>query len=135
MKWYLKVLKQYADFNGRARRKEYWMYALFTFIVFFATASLDILLFGGDLESDEPPMLIFTCIYLLGTIIPNLALSVRRLHDSGQSGWMFFVKIIPFIGGIWFFILMVTNGQTGSNKYGPDPKVEGTSAPDIEGTV
>lgn len=85
MNWYLKVLRQYADFSGRARRKEYWMFFLFNMIFAIAAVVLDNL-FGIAFEDiGYGPIYI---LYMLAVAIPGLALSVRRLHDVGKSGWM-----------------------------------------------
>lgn len=116
MNWYLKCLKQYADFSGRARRSEYWMFTLFNFIFMIVAGVLDGVLAGAI------GMPVFTLIYLLGMIIPSISVCARRLHDIDKSGWMMFVSMIPFIGGIWLLILMVKDGISGDNKYGPSPK-------------
>ncbi len=119
MKWYLKVLSNYVNFSGRARRKEFWMFFLFNLIIVFALSFL--LGFISDFINYEVAPLLLG-IYILGILLPYFAVAVRRLHDSGKSGGYIFVYFIPFIGGIWFLILMATEGDTGSNKYGPDPK-------------
>jgi uncharacterized membrane protein YhaH (DUF805 family) len=114
MEWYLSVVKDnYANFNGRARRKEYWMFALFNMIFVLVVAIVDYIL--GTF-----PLLY--CIYLLAVAIPSLAVFVRRLHDIGKSGWWFFVWLIPIIGGIWLLVLLCTDGNPGENSYGPSPK-------------
>lgn len=125
MNWYLKVLKQYADFSGRARRKEFWMFLLFYMIVFFLlglTLAIieEILSLSG--ETALTITNIATGLYAFAMIIPWLAVSVRRLHDIGKSGWMFLIVFIPIIGRIWLLILMLTHGDICDNKYGPDPK-------------
>jgi uncharacterized membrane protein YhaH (DUF805 family) len=114
MNWYLKVLKQYADFSGRARRTEYWMFVLFNMIVLIALMILASLLgtIGGVLY----------VLYALAVLVPNLAVAVRRLHDIGKSGAWIFISLVPLIGGIWLLILLATGGQPGANQYGPDPK-------------
>jgi uncharacterized membrane protein YhaH (DUF805 family) len=122
MNWYLKVLKQYADFSGRARRKEYWMFALFNIIFITVAMILDNVL---GLTLGELPYGVFYLLYALAVIIPGLAVSVRRLHDVGKSGWMMLIALIPIIGAIWLFVLMVTDSKSGENQYGPNPK-EGT---------
>lgn len=119
MKWYVKVLSNYVNFSGRARRKEFWMFFLFNLIIIFGLSFL--LAFIEDLIDYELGPIILG-IYLLAIFIPYFALISRRLHDTGKSGWYFLVYFIPFIGGIWFLILMATNGDVGPNKYGPDPK-------------
>lgn len=122
MNWYLKVLKQYADFNGRARRKEFWMFFLFNIIFVIAAILLDKSLGINFDPLFYGPIYIF---YYLAVLIPGLAVSVRRLHDLGKSGWMFLIVFIPFIGGIWLLILFCLKGNEGENKYGLDPKAEG----------
>tara|TARA_Y100001970_G_C13416978_1_gene454721 strand:+ start:83 stop:451 length:369 start_codon:yes stop_codon:yes gene_type:complete len=120
MKWYLKCLKQYADFSGRARRTEYWMFVLFN--ILFAVLTIFI---GFLLEY----LLKFYAIgfglyflYILAIIIPSFSVVVRRLHDTGNSGWMYFISLIPIIGFIWLIVLLVTDSQPGENKWGPNPK-------------
>jgi len=119
MNWYLKALNQYADFNGRARRKEYWMFFLFN-IVFAVLASLiDIAAGTANLDSGSG---VFQGIYSLAVLIPGLAVGVRRLHDVGKSGWMLLIALIPIIGAIWLLVLMVTDSKEGTNKWGENPK-------------
>lgn len=120
MKWYLKVLKQYADFNGRARRTEYWMYLLFNIIFAIIAAVLDNVL--GLKFTPEMPYGYIYLLYALATFLPGLAVSVRRLHDVDKSGWFIFISLIPIIGGIWLLILNATEGTRGRNQYGEDPK-------------
>jgi uncharacterized membrane protein YhaH (DUF805 family) len=119
MNWYLKVLKQYADFNGRARRKEYWMFALFNFIFTIVAIILD---YALDLTVGELPYGVIYFLYTLAVFIPSLAVVVRRLHDVGKSGWMILIPLIPLIGSIWLFILLVTDSKPGENQYGQNPK-------------
>ncbi|WP_303318075.1 DUF805 domain-containing protein [Flavivirga abyssicola] len=120
MKWYLKVLiNNYATFSGRARRKEFWMFFLFNLIIIFGLSFL-LGLISDFIDNEILPIILG--IYFLGILIPYIALAVRRLHDSGKSGGYIFVYFIPFIGGIWFLILMATEGDKGPNQYGPDPK-------------
>ena len=119
MEWFLKVLRQYADFNGRARRKEYWMFILFNVIFSFVAMLLDNLLGIAD------PVIGYGAIYGLYTlalIIPGIAVAVRRLHDIGKSGWMLLIAFIPLIGAIWLIVLMCTDSNTGENQYGANPK-------------
>jgi uncharacterized membrane protein YhaH (DUF805 family) len=114
--WYLSVLRDnYANFSGRARRSEYWYFTLCQCIMYIAMILLGVAI-GGDFE------FVPFFLYLLATIIPYLAVLVRRLHDSGKSGWYFFVRLIPFVGTIWLLVLLCTNGDIGSNQYGYDPK-------------
>ena len=113
MKWYLKVVKDnYANFEGRARRKEYWMFILFHMIFVYGILFIT----GAIAVAIENPFIIFlTHVYLLAVMIPTLAVAVRRMHDVGKSGWY---VLIP----IYSFILAVTEGEKGPNEYGSDPK-------------
>jgi uncharacterized membrane protein YhaH (DUF805 family) len=114
IEWYLKVVRDnYANFSGRARRSEYWYFTLFNVIVAIALFVLTFLV----------PALIFVYyIYALAVFIPGIAAAVRRLHDIGKSGWFYLVILIPIIGGIWLIVLLATEGTTGPNEYGEDPK-------------
>ncbi|SHK61204.1 DUF805 domain-containing protein [Epilithonimonas mollis] len=120
MNWYLKVLRQYADFNGRARRMEYWMFILFNIIFAIAAVILDNLL--GLKFSSEIPYGFIYLIYVLATLIPGIAVAVRRLHDVDKSGWFYLIAFIPIIGTIWLLILFCTEGTPGTNQYGVNPK-------------
>lgn len=112
MDFYLKAMKQYADFNGRARRKEYWMFTLF-YVIAIVVASIIDGIIGYPIVAG---------IAVLAHIIPGLAVGVRRMHDLDKSGWMLLVSIIPIVGGIWLFVLTVLDGTPGDNQYGPNPK-------------
>ena len=119
MNWYLKVLKNYAVFSGRARRKEYWMFTLFNIIFSIIAIILDNIL-GTAIENVGYGLFYF--LYVLAVLIPSLAVSVRRLHDVGKSGWMILIALIPIIGGIWLLVLMATDSNPGENQYGSNPK-------------
>ncbi|AGA77242.1 DUF805 domain-containing protein [Echinicola vietnamensis] len=120
MEYYKKVLNHYADFTGRARRKEYWMFVLVNFLVMMVVGIISGLL--STAFSSEVPFVLFYGAYSLAILVPTLAVTVRRLHDIGKSGWMYFVGLIPLIGGIWLLVLLVTEGNHGPNQYGEDPK-------------
>jgi len=113
MEWYIKVLKQFSDFETRARRKEYWMFVLFNMIFAFLAISIDNLAGTNGL---------FYLLYGLAVFVPGLAVGVRRLHDVGKSGWMLFIALIPIIGSIWLIVLMATDSNVGENEYGQNPK-------------
>ncbi|MDR0799432.1 MAG: DUF805 domain-containing protein [Dysgonamonadaceae bacterium] len=121
MNWYLKVLKQYVDFKGRARRKEFWMFALFNVIFACVAFGLDKLCHTTAANGSGG---MFSSLYSLAVFIPGLAVAVRRLHDVGKSGWMYFIALIPIVGWIWILVLFVTNSQPGENQWGPNPKGE-----------
>ena len=120
MNWYLKVLKQYTDFSGRARRKEYWMFILFNMIFAFCAAIIDNIL-GLKFNQDTPYGFLYL-VYGLFTFLPGLAVLVRRLHDVGKSGWWYFIAFIPILGAIWLLVLLATDSNPGSNEYGANPK-------------
>lgn len=119
MNWYLKVLKQYTDFSGRARRTEYWMFVLFNIIFTVIAVILDNITGMAIPELGYGPLY---GLYTLGVLIPGIAVAARRLHDVGKSGWMLLIVLIPLIGGIWLFVLMVTDSAAGNNKWGANPK-------------
>ncbi len=119
MNWYVKVLKNYAVFSGRARRKEYWMFVLFNFIFCIVAMILDNILGLAFENVGYGPIYL---LYCLAVFIPGLAVSVRRLHDIGKSGWFILISLIPFIGPIWLLVLMCTDSEPGENDYGPNPK-------------
>lgn len=104
--------KRYALFEGRASRKEYWMFVLFQFLV-----SIGIFIIEDIIDLDG----FLTIIYAFATLVPGLGLVIRRLHDVGKSGWWYFVCFIPFIGSIWILILLCTQSQYGENQYGQPP--------------
>ena len=112
MNWYLDVLKKYADFKGRARRKEYWMFVLFNVIISIVISAVGALI--------EMPLL--GNLYSLAVLLPGLAVGVRRLHDINKSGWYILIALIPLIGAIWLLILLAKEGDVGENQYGPNPK-------------
>ena len=112
MNWYAKCWKQYADFSGRARRTEYWMFAL----VNFGIALLLELILGFTF------LYFLTYVYSLAIFIPSLAVCVRRLHDIGRSGWWYLIGLVPVVGWIILIIWFCTDSQPGANKWGENPK-------------
>ena len=119
MSWYIGCLKKYGVFKGRARRKEYWYFVLFNLIFVIAAMILDRLF--GTFDSNSGYGVIYG-LYVLAVFVPGLAVSVRRLHDLGKSGWWLLIALIPLVGGIWLIVLYATEGQHIDNQYGPDPK-------------
>lgn len=118
MNWYLKVLKQYVDFSGRARRTEYWMFVLMNLLFSITLGLIDYLMGTMVMGSG-----ILGGLYSLAVLIPSLAVIARRLHDIGKSGKWFFI-VFTVIGAIWLLILLLRKGQAGDNQYGSDPKAE-----------
>lgn len=131
MHWYFDVLKKYAVFKGRARRKEYWFFALFGFIIAFGLGVVDGIFGVFDFKTGLGLM---TGLYYLAVLIPSIALSVRRLHDTNKSGWWMFIGLVPFVGFIGLLIFALQDGQVGVNRFGPDPKTAAVSF-SAEGTV
>jgi uncharacterized membrane protein YhaH (DUF805 family) len=119
MNWYLQALKNYANFNGRARRKEYWYFVLFNFIVAFVLGFIDGM--TGSVSS-EGGIGLLGGIYTLAVLIPGFAVSVRRLHDTERSGWWLLIALVPLIGAIVLLVFMVQDSKAGSNQYGENPK-------------
>jgi uncharacterized membrane protein YhaH (DUF805 family) len=105
-------LTQYAGFAGRARRSEYWWFALFAFVVYVVAALLDAVV-GAQ---------VFSVVAGLGLLLPSIAVGVRRLHDTGRSGWWWLIGLVPFVGGIVLLVFACLDGEPGPNRFGPSPK-------------
>lgn len=118
MNWYLEVFRKFADFSGRARRTEYWMFVLFNVIINILLAILDGMLGTSNREGFG----LLRGIYTLIVLIPSLAVSVRRLHDTGRSGWWLLLSFVPCVGGIILLVFMIQDSEPGENAYGPNPK-------------
>ncbi|MBF4983942.1 DUF805 domain-containing protein [Nonlabens mediterrranea] len=116
------VFNNYTDFSGRARRSEYWYWQLFNFIVAMIMYIPMIIGAATENEALAIPFAILLLIYGLATIIPSLAVIVRRLHDTGRSGWFYFISMIPFVGGIILLIWLIEDSKHGANQWGPNPK-------------
>ena len=115
MEWFLKVVRDnYANFNGRARRKEYWMYVLFQLIIVYGILGIGMALESGVISG-------LGGLIALALIIPGIAVSVRRMHDVGKSGWILLIALIP-LAGLYILYLSVLDGDAGDNEYGPNPK-------------
>jgi uncharacterized membrane protein YhaH (DUF805 family) len=125
MYWFIKCFKKYADFSGRARRKEFWMFFLFYFIFALVLSIIDGLLGWGFADGTFG---ILYMLFVLAALLPYLAVTVRRLHDTGRSGWWYFIMLIPLVGPIWLIVLLATDGEPGENQYGPNPKEVGEEA-------
>ncbi len=119
MNYYLDVWRKYAVFDGRARGKEFWYFMLISTIVCVILEMLGTMLAGG--RSDSYIASGLTGIYSLAVLLPSIAVTVRRLHDADKSGWLVLLGLIPIVGTIILFIICITPGTPGPNKYGPDP--------------
>jgi len=120
--WKKVVLENYANFKGRARRAEYWYFALGTTIILFV---FYIIGFAGAAVDSSVLMALGFGLYgitALATLIPSLAVAVRRLHDINKSGWYYLIGLIPLVGGIILLVWFFTDGNRSSNDYGEDPK-------------
>lgn len=112
MNWYIKVLKNYAVFSGRAQRTEYWMFILFNFIITLAL---------GFVEAAINISGILTGLYSLAVLIPGLAVLFRRLHDTGRSAWWILIFLVPVIGALVILVFLVLGSEEEENQYGPNP--------------
>ena len=129
MEWMLMPLRRYADFSGRSRRKEYWMFVLLLLIVGVVlglvtggfSSVMDPTSMGGDATMGAGSMILG--LFYLAIFIPALAVQVRRFHDQDKSGWFVLLNFIPFVGGLIVFIFMCLDGTRGDNRFGPDPKM------------
>lgn len=136
LEWMLMPYRRYADFSGRSRRKEYWMFTLLNVIIAIVLVALMFSGMGGIDENGEPQMgplgmvsVGLLVIYALGTIVPSLAVQVRRFHDQDKSGWFVLLGFIPYVGGLVVLVFMCLEGTRGPNRFGEDPK--GAGAPDV----
>ena len=119
MSWYLQVLKKYAVFSGRARRKEYWYFVLFNAIISFVLGIIEAL--AGIAPGTDYNVL--AGLYSLAVLLPSIGVVIRRLHDTGRSGWWLFIGLVPLIGAIILLVYMVSDSEAGTNEYGPSPKL------------
>lgn len=119
MNWYLEVLKKYAVFSGRARRKEYWYFILFNILINIILSVVDGLTGNFDPATN---MGLLSGVYTLAILIPSIAVSVRRLHDTGRSGWWLLISFVPLIGFLVLLFFMLQNSKAEQNKYGNNPK-------------
>jgi uncharacterized membrane protein YhaH (DUF805 family) len=131
MNYYLKALKNYTVFSGRATRSEFWYFVLFSAFFSITALILDNTL-GTTFRIDTiygpiPRFYQYGYIYLaygLFILLPSLAIYIRRLHDVGKSGWFLFISLIPLVGAIWLLVLLCTDSEANDNEYGPNPQTE-----------
>jgi uncharacterized membrane protein YhaH (DUF805 family) len=116
MNWYIEVLKKYAEFNGRARRMEYWYFFLFNFLIM-----VGLIMIGGAMGSSSGGILYN--LYSLAVLIPGIAVGIRRLHDTNRSGWFLLIGFIPVIGWLILIYFFAQDGDASENQYGPNPKL------------
>ena len=125
MSWYLKALKNYVGFSGRARRKEYWYFQLFNFLIIITLSILDYIIF---FYSDESLLGMLSGAYLLGVFLPGIAVTFRRLHDTGKSAWWWLINFVPLIGTLIYLFFLILDSEPGDNEFGPNPKVNTETA-------
>ncbi len=113
MKWFIQAFKKYAVFNGRARRKEFWMYYLFLIIFMVVAAVIDAAM--GSF--------VLSAVFTLVTLVPTLSVYIRRLHDTGRSGWWILISLIPLVGSLVLFYFLISDGGVEDNQYGESPKM------------
>lgn len=113
MNWYLEALMKEEAFSGRARRKEYWMFTLLNSVIVFGLSLIDELIGSPG---------VIGALYSVAVLIPSIAVSVRRLHDTDRSGWWLLIAFIPIVGIILLLIFMVQDSKSGQNQYGDNPK-------------
>lgn len=120
MEWYLKAVKNYVGFSGRAQRKEYWMYILFYVIFGIVVAIVENVVGLGNPEAGQLGPL--GALYSLAFLLPTVAVAVRRLHDTGRSGWWILIALIPLVGALVLLYFYILDSEPGPNQYGPNPK-------------
>lgn len=134
MQWYLEVLEKYAVFTGRSRRAEYWYFQLFNFLIGFALVftfsflgGMVAAMAGADARAAATAADGVYILYALATFLPALGVLVRRLHDTGRSGWWVLIGFVPFVGGIALLVFCIQDGEPGPNQYGSNPKAGAAS--------
>ena len=125
MNWYVETLKKFAVFGGRAQRMEYWVFVLVNLLITVALGFVE----GLARNTSELQTSVLASLFTLAVLLPSLGVTVRRLHDTGRSGWWILIGIVPLIGSIVLFIFMVTDSQPGENSYGPNPKEVAAAQP------
>lgn len=126
---YRTCIKKYATFNGRARRSEYWLFTLCNVLISLVLYGLNYFAQSQHSEVFMMGVSIASIVYLLFILLPGLAAVVRRLHDTGHSGWYYFIGFIPIIGFIILLVALCKESVPGSNEYGPNPKGIGEITP------
>jgi uncharacterized membrane protein YhaH (DUF805 family) len=119
--WYLEVLRKYAVFDGRARRKEYWMFTLISILISMALGFAAGFV-GAAMGLSSTAITMLALVYSVAVLIPSLAVWTRRMHDTGRSGWWFLLILVPIIGAIALLVFSVQDSEPGTNAYGKNPK-------------
>lgn len=121
MEWATLPLKRYAEFTGRSRRKEYWMFFLLVFVVAIVLGLVEAILGLSGMVGPYGPL---SALFLLAVLVPSIAVGIRRLHDTDRSGWWMLIALVPFVGGLILLVFYCLEGTNGANQFGPDPKGE-----------
>jgi uncharacterized membrane protein YhaH (DUF805 family) len=132
MDWMVLPLSRCATFTGRSRRKEYWLYGAMLIVGAFLAIFLDLMFMFSDIvvvrRGDTtsihyvPHQALFLLTLVLATLVPTLAVNVRRLHDIGRSGWWLLIALVPLVGWVVLLVFACLDGTVGANRFGPDPK-------------
>ena len=121
VQWMIEPLRKYATFEGRARRKEYWWFYLFSFILVLIGGVIDNVIFGPDALADSSGLGPVSGLAILALLLPTLAAGVRRLHDGDRSGWWLLVAFLPLVGALLLLFWYCSRGTIGPNRFGADP--------------
>lgn len=128
------LTRNYVQFNGRARRSEYWGYTLFFILSFIAAIIVDVIVslavMGTDEYGDPIFLPIFMLLFAFYSILPSIAITVRRLHDQDLSGWLYLINFIPYVGGLILLVFMLIDSKPAANKHGESPKYGSASTID-----
>ncbi len=120
VEWYMLALRRYVDFAGRSRRREYWFFALGNVVI-----AIVLMLIERMLGMASGGYGILTIIFELAILVPSIAVSIRRLHDTGRSGWWILIAFVPILGALVLLYFMLLDSEPGMNAYGPNPKEAG----------
>jgi uncharacterized membrane protein YhaH (DUF805 family) len=127
MDWMLMPLRRYAEFSGRSRRKEYWMFCLLNVLIGVFVGLVFVIGYYADMSQTQMTTWLEPILYLAGLVslaflVPGIAVTFRRLHDTDRSAWNILWGLVPFIGGFVLLYFYISDGTEGPNRFGPDPK-------------
>jgi len=119
MQWFMTALQKWADFSGRARRREYWFFVLIYVVIYIVLTVVDMMV---GLLNAATGIGILGGLFALAMLIPSISVGVRRLHDTDRSGWWLLIALIPVIGALVLLVFYLLDSQPGDNRFGPNPK-------------
>lgn len=119
MNWYLAVLKKYADFTGRASRTEFWMFFLVNAVIELVLSFIDM---RTGMVNATMSVGLLSGLYGLAVLLPGIAVTARRLHDTSRSGWWMLISLVPILGGLVLLVFLVLDSTPATNAWGPSPK-------------